>query len=428
MSYSVKQGDIFGRIGEQIGKGLADQVPKEVENYRLRKGLQQLGKEAPDLSPLEFATKAYGTYGITPQMVQSLGGLAQQESRNKAMMDYQNAQNKTQYIPPPPPESESASSKTPSVTKPGPLDYIQGEEYLPPTEDQIVGEGTTRFYKSPGRYNNNIENAIEEARRVATTNQSRFQAHQKQHADLQALQDNVVSRLRTHSSKLGVQVPENVYSSIEDEAIKSIKPKSQGGGGLTEQQAMKDYGKKLDEISREYAEIDPLVQGWAITGRGPKQTLNSLESLQKKFEKRNDSRNLADLLIKKGQVSPLYAYSFAQPVKKVPELNKAIKSTQNYNKIAPLFSFSKGEDLRNKTLEVSEKLAPLLRGNDKASPLAIGYELKKLNYDPEIWLDYLNRKQEDLGLSPLQIDQLGKPINFFNPWNDVWLSEWTGIE
>ena len=33
MAIEINQGNLFGRIGTGIGKGLADQVPKEIDRY-----------------------------------------------------------------------------------------------------------------------------------------------------------------------------------------------------------------------------------------------------------------------------------------------------------------------------------------------------------------------------------------------------------
>jgi len=46
MSYSVKPGDIAGRLGLGLGQGLAEQIPKETEHYRLSQGLRQLQEES----------------------------------------------------------------------------------------------------------------------------------------------------------------------------------------------------------------------------------------------------------------------------------------------------------------------------------------------------------------------------------------------
>lgn len=69
-SYQVKQGNIFGRVGEGFGKGLAEQVPQEIERYRLKQGLEDISQQK-DLSPFQQFAKLSAIPGITPQMVQS---------------------------------------------------------------------------------------------------------------------------------------------------------------------------------------------------------------------------------------------------------------------------------------------------------------------------------------------------------------------
>ena len=53
MSYSIKQAPLSARLGTSLGQGLAEQVPKEVERYRLSKGLEKFSQESKGKSPLE---------------------------------------------------------------------------------------------------------------------------------------------------------------------------------------------------------------------------------------------------------------------------------------------------------------------------------------------------------------------------------------
>ena len=67
----IKQGNIWGRLGTGVGKGLADQLPKEIERSRLASGLEDLSKNGQNLTPFQQFAKLSGTPGITPQMIQS---------------------------------------------------------------------------------------------------------------------------------------------------------------------------------------------------------------------------------------------------------------------------------------------------------------------------------------------------------------------
>ncbi len=83
MAYSVKPASIFGRVGTGIGKGLAEQLPKEMERNRLASGLKELG-EQKGLSPFQQFTGLVGAAHEYPQVVQSGERLLAQQARGNA--------------------------------------------------------------------------------------------------------------------------------------------------------------------------------------------------------------------------------------------------------------------------------------------------------------------------------------------------------
>lgn len=421
--------NIFGRLGSGIGQGLAEQIPKEIEHQRLRSGLQNLAQKAGELSPEQYLAEAAGTYGITPQMIQSFGEIAKQKARGQALIQSQNSQQKQQAknspFPQQTPKATSPSgSEIPSITKPESLEKIQ-EGFIPPTQDELFERAGKMYNANPALFNHDPAKAIEVAENAALRDERRIEAHQRHHANLTALQSAVGEKLAAQAGRLEVKIPSNIYTKIEDEAIQAVQPKSKGGRGLTEQQAMKEFGEKLDGISRDYKAIDTLG-GWGIVARPAAGTLSNIKNLQKKFDKRGDTENFGDELISKLSLSPILAYSLAEPVSRSYQLNNALKSLPKLKPIETLFE-SKVPDkiLRDKTLEVSKKLAPLLKDQ---SPLAVAFELKKLNYDPNIWLDYLIDNRENLDLKESQGRQLDKPDSAAGTLSDWWLSAWSGIE
>lgn len=411
-AYQVRQGDIFGRVGSGLGSGLAEQLPQEMDRYRLSKGLQEIDNN-PNLTPAQRYGKLLTLPGLTPQGLQGYSELMQR----KMMGDAMNPPNQPSPFPEKSVKEEATNSEIPSLTKEDSFAKAQ-EGFIPRTEEQKLDAAGTRFKSNPALFKNDPQRAIDYENQIDATNEKIAAANQTKHQNLTHIQDNVVKRLGKYSEDLGVDIPTNVYSKIEDKAIQATKPRSEGGGGLTEQQAMKEYGKELDAVSRDYSAIDALG-GWGVVNRPAKNTLSSIQALQDKFEKRGDTENFADTLISKGKFSPLQAYSMAQPVKKVPALNNELF------KLKDVFS-TRTEDPVFETKSIAPKLAKNL--GQKGSPLAVAYELKRKGYDANTWLDYLQENREELNLQDWQGRQLDKPRNLLPEFNDWWLNAWSGID
>ena len=416
MSYQVKQGDLFGRIGTGFGQGLSDQLPKEMERGRLASGLQQFEQDSAKLSPIQQLARLSAIPGITPQMIQSFGELGRQQSKSNALTNFKNQPVASPFPKQVDEKNVGNQSKIPSLTQEESFKKAQ-EGYIPPTQEQLYKEAGDAYNQNPGLFENNPSKAIQWAEDKALREEKINEAYLRKHENLTRIQDNVVNRLKDHSERLGVKIPSNVYSKIEDKAIQATKPKDQDGDGLTEQQAMKVYGEKLDKISRDYNSIKD-VGNWGITSRPASETLRNLKSLQKKFAEREDTENFADSLIAQNKLSPVFAYSIAEPVYQNPKLNSQL------SKIPPIYK-TKSEDPNYETLLIAPKIGASL---GEGSPLAVAYELKKKGYDPSVWLDYADKNRKNLKLSGAQIRQIDKPNNLTGTLNDWWLSSWSGIE
>lgn len=413
-----QQGDIFGRIGAGLGKGLADQLPKEIERKRLSSGLKDFERDSANLSPLQQITRLASIPGAVdrPQLIQAVGELARQQAKGQALSQFGPKEfpqfNRNNGREPP-------RSQVPSITQPDPLEKFQ-EGYIPPTQEEIYSHAGEMYNNNPALFGNDPNKAIEAAENAAKKDQDIANAYQTKHQNLTTIQDNVVKRLKQHSVDLGASklVPANVYSKIEDEAINATKTKKDGGRGLTEQQAMKEYGKELDTIARDYKSIDSLGN-WGITAKPAKRTLSNMKSLQQKFEERGDTENFGDQLTAVNKLSPMVAFSIAEPVSREPQLN-------NFLSKIPTIQKTKSESPTFETQQIVSELAKKL--GQKGSPLAVAYELKKKGYDPQVWLDYLIANRKNLGLMESQGRQLDKPNSLTGTLNDWWLSSWTGLQ
>jgi len=84
MAQYIKQGNIFGRIGSGIGKGLAEQLPQEIERGRLSSGLQAFEKDYKNLEPMQQIARLAAIPGMTPQTIQSMTELAKYNNKANA--------------------------------------------------------------------------------------------------------------------------------------------------------------------------------------------------------------------------------------------------------------------------------------------------------------------------------------------------------
>lgn len=429
MSYSVKQGNIFGRIGSGLAQGLSEQIPKEIERARLSQGLQALESQGSNLSPFQQFSRLASIPGITPQMIQSgsellkQGGVRnaltqgvdssppgapsnqltpnQQDARNS---QFNNAQQTDQSQP-----SSSITTRTPLEATLNP--------YIPKTLPQLQNRAGQLLQQSPGLYPN-PQDALQAAVQEDAQNQSINQALQGQRSNEQEIQDRLSKELSNRVALLDAKVPGTVTGEILDKATNAVKPKNQGGEGLTEREAAQKYGKQMDEISRDYKAIET-VGNWSVLNRSPNENQRTLKSLRDKFKARNDLENLADSYISENGLSPGKAYYLAYPVSESKQLNNEL------SKLRPVHK-TPSEDPVYETLQLAPKLAKFI--DENASPLAIAEELQSKGYDANTWLEYLTKNKKNLNLRGRQERELDKPKNRFPTMNDLWLFSLSGLE
>lgn len=428
-AYTVNQPSLGGRLGSGIGKGLADQLPKEMDRGRLASGLKQFEQEAPGLSPLQQATRLFSIPGITPQMVQVLPELLKQQNFAKAFTEQNQPGSQAGTQPPAFPEQAQPPENQPTTgltTRPGLEATRKG--FIPKTYQQTISRAAELYKSNPQLYQNDPQKAVEAAFQEERQNQSINQSYQQQRAGEQNIQNAVQSNLSTQAGLLQAKVPPDVYSDIEQRAVRSVLPVGEGGEGLTDQEAKIKYGKELDTISREYNQLRA-VGNWTLPSQKPTEILRNLKSIRQSFKERGDLRNLADSYISENGLSPGKAYYLAYPNSEIPELNKTLSKLPDVN---PTVS-AKGGYLDKKTTDynpdailqhISEKLAKDM--GKEGSPLAISEDLQAKGYDPSIFLNYLDQNREKFGLTGRQIDELGKPRNFFPTMNDIWLFKLSG--
>lgn len=421
MSYSVRPGSISGRIGSELGKGLAEQIPKEVERNRLSSGLEALSKEK-GLTPFQQLGKLATLPGVTPQLIQSGAELLRQEGRagalkekagpGQALIDKANSAQGQR--------TRGASGNTPSVTTAKGIEATT-KPYIPKTFEQLQQRAGELLRDNPALFQGDDAKAMQAAQAEDSQNQAINQAYQGQRKGEQDVQTRIENELDKQHQTLGANVPGNTFSDIQDKAIEAVK------SGVTELQAAKKAGKELDDISKDYKAIDTLGD-WGVLSRSPSKNRSILKSLRYKFKERGDAEleNFANTMIAKNGLSPPKAYTVAFPVSDIKELNNAIMNLPkidhvNFKKGYPEFA----QNVSDKTLKIAPKIAATM-GND-GSPLSIATELQARGYDPDVWMDYVDKNRKNLKLSERQAQEL-QHRDFTNTLNDVWLFIFSGLD
>lgn len=418
MAQYIKSGNIFGRIGSGIGKGLAEQVPKEIEHARLRTGLQNLANEADqgNLSPAQFAARAAGTYGATPQITQTFGELARQQGYlNSLKNQYDNeSTNKMQsqrtYMPSEQELKQPVKGEIPTLATPEATAQSY-KEFIPPTEQEERADAFENFKNNPARYKYDYENALQERKAITSRNSQIQKSQQESEKTAVEKTDKIKTNLKNEIQKLGLKnIPPIPYQKIEEKIINSMLPKTEGGEGLSQDQAVNKYSKELNKINDDYLSLNSL-SSWS-----PKDFNRRLNSLQKDFASRGEQKQLMDTLIGEYKISPTYAAHRSYPIEgEMPTLNR-IKQT-------PVHTIS-GKPIRGKNVpspndNTYKKLKQEM--GKKNSPLSIGYQLDQAGWDAKGWLKYLDNNRDDLEV--WQADQLNKNSNTVD-MKDAWLSIW----
>ena len=344
MSYEVRQPSVSAAVGAGLGSGLSEQIPREVERYRLSSGLSRFADESKDLDPMQAMARLSAIPGITPQMIQTAGELLKRRAYGGALR-----QRAGQYgeesplggqrnIPREdlPKERESFGQEGIERERGSFLNKNIGAEdistlvspesveaglrpEIPLTEEEIRARAQQLPYYEMDPQGSMQIIRDEDASRVAR-NENLIKAGQIQEAQ----QQKISSGLRSTADRFGGVgpdgIPENVYLNVENEAIDAV-----ARGQMTPDQAAKKFSKNIEEIGRDYNDVKGLGN-WLMAWGNPAQTLDSIKNLRKNFEKRGDLRNLRDSLVAQNGLSWPMASSQTYPVKKNKPLYGFLKN------------------------------------------------------------------------------------------------------
>ena len=309
------EGNIFGRIGSSLGKSLAEQVPKEVERYRLSKGLERLTKQANEgnLSPLETISKLYGIPGLSPEAAGSiLPYLKAQEGRSQRIQTEPGTMSTGEPTAKSikPERQQSYSERLNAGT------FLQG--FSPEEKQQKISE----FLKA--RPFATEEEAIA---KIDKQEADRIAFDSSLNAKKERIEKEVGNLINEFTQKKGNEVYGDITGRLQQgtyipKAISDVLDK-----GLGERQAALKVANDALEFAKSKNKIKEFGRGLGIGPSSSKQSLyNSLKEARKAYEDRGLIQDFRDDLISYQKLSPEWANYFAYPISQNSELKKDLDS------------------------------------------------------------------------------------------------------
>lgn len=435
MAQIIEQaGSPIGRLGKGIGKGLADQIPKEIDRYRLSSGLDKFAKESAGKSPFQQAVDFYKIPGATAEMGYTLFPLLQQEARRNASENIGKGEQ---------PKSQQPGATNVRVTgiedREGNIQPYQkgktpieqrGLKPLSATQAQLTpivrksGEELYAEAAALSRSNPRVFPQPEDAMPTIQANESTRLANlgeQRSTGDVaDALQRRIKGDLENawEKDKTLAGIPGTVQSRIFDNIENQLAdPKNR----KNESTIIKEGRKLGEEIAKAHTELKSTSKTWFTSPSAIRQTI---AEIRKPFEKAGALEEFADLASANFGWSPQIAASYAEPLNKEQKnfFKKHVEEPQRESLASTFVESYNPEDIKKKSVMLADDIADFI--DEDTNILSLVAEAQRKHLDPNFILERL-RVNRDAGLwtpSPKQEGQLRKLIPSLPSIGDFYIS------
>lgn len=449
MSYTVKSGDIFGRVGSGLGSGLAEQLPQEVDRNRLSKGLQEIDNNK-NLTPLQRFGKYLTLPGLTPQGLQGLTELSKQQAVRQA---YSGDKGNPEIGQNPEPQNSNAPSQQQDFRNVGFLEKegignrkttmaSVNNQGINPTNPANPA-GAPREQWSPAQRDADISRVLEknpyatlaEAREISANNEARYlaqpEAFQKQQDYFEGQRDKAYAeldrQLETKLQKEGGDVYKDITGEnkvklqrlIERDLIENPKESLSDIVNKRTNQAVEFAKTKknlnvlanrdiLDKIFKQGQTLDKLKEYSKIyKDMGAEQEFFDFLSMKEVPAQYNKKGELVSPARKGMNMSPQGAALIAYP------LSKSVSSYTD--KIKPSLGFVNSAKY---AIDLEDKLT----GSDSLLAIAKTFRDKDPTFNQNEFFNQIRQDQDRLRLNDRQRRELAEGEGDITPdWGDIWI-------
>ncbi len=438
-----KQGSVLGRLGKGFGQGLAEQVPKEIDRYRLSQGLKNFEQESDNLTPMQQFARLSSIPGITPQMIQSFSELAKQQGMRNAYNGRKGGSEASQI-----PKSQldqvqfgNFQQQPNKMGQPSPREKTppadQNEAYGQPQvnpQNPTSPEFTTRAPWSPERRDDEISRVWDQNRnatfdqvvKIAADNEAREIAQpesvQKEYQRLEGIRKQIEEEFdKQLETKLEKGTKDEVYKDVTGENLvnskRQMEKELRNNPNASVADIANKYSNQILDLAKTKSELKKLESKIGLNEFNPfkkEKAYDKLKSYAKTFA---DSGNAEEFYqkLQTGSfgMSPQAAATIA--FERSPSIQKVI------NNYKPNQS---AQDSPKNSRKAAQDIAKAITFNDSIQ--AVAKELKDRNpfFDEGMFYDQLRSDYEDgsLKVSKRQKREIDQGASDVLPtWGDIFI-------
>lgn len=432
MSYEIRPPSVGASFGAGLGSGLSEQIPREVERYRLSSGLKNFANESQGLDPLQAMAQLSGIPGMTPQMIQSMGDLLRMRQRGQAYgrgaiaggqqptgrMTRQGGVDQTGEMmmgeQGQPPQSQQPRM-TRTGEQPSTSDQIQERNILDPSMREVPPW-------TPQRRNREISKLLDEgflvddAERLAADAEAREReapsVYKRQYEDLEQkkkdAREELIRKVETKTQKKGDELFKDVTGEMLSATERELQKELRRNPEKALDDITEEYSKKLLDTAKAKTQFNKLAQSTGIESFVKGDTnLKKLYEYGNIFKDSGNSEEYYNLLKSQMKLSPQGAASIAyRPSQKMKSYISSVKPSSTYT--GP-----------QKSRQIAAKVMENLNADD--SLLSIAWDLRQRDpfFDQKAFFDEISSEQENLRLNSRQRRELAEGAsNILPSWGD----------
>lgn len=481
MAQAIKQGDIFGRIGTGFGRGLAEQIPKEIDRNRLSSGLSAFEQDHQNLNPMQQLARLSAIPGVTPQTIQSFSELAKVNNQGnfyKNLAGYQPPNNRNPAGPQGPVVSSSQplngqqinpqtglpvqqtmnqQNSQQQVAESGKMQQrVAPRDNLndPVSENTFNPNALSRLPWTPERRNKNIADYVlngalpVEAKELTADDEARERGEapilqQRQREDMErttAARNELDRQLDIKLQKSGEDRSKDLTGEMLINFQRGMKKALRNDPSLSIEDAANEWSDKALNTAKTKNQLDRLAKSTGIESlvKG-EENLKKLKSYADIFKNSGNSEELYNILRKDPEeggfgFSPQGSALVAFDLNK--DLNQYAKEFKpNYERPGsnrPVFGASLPNAPDQRKIEATARKAAidvgkLITENDSLLAVARALSDRDPYFNQGAFFDQLREDQDQLTLNDRQRRELSEGTKDLLPtWGDLLFFPWFG--